>query len=75
MNFNEKIGTHLKAKTYKLFKMNENVSIDTWITYTSYFCYGNPLVFEYFEGKYPDHIQEILNKIGNNESGTDNGYN
>jgi hypothetical protein len=69
LNFNEKIGTHLKAKTYKLFKMNENVSIDTWITYTSHFCTGNPLVFEYFEGKYPDHIQEILNKIGNKASG------
>jgi len=69
LNFNEKIGTHLKAKTYKLFKMNGNVSIDTWITLTSHFCTGNPLVFEYFEGKYPDHIQEILNKIGNKASG------
>lgn len=69
LNFNEKIGTHLKAKTFKLFKMNDNVSIDTWITYTSHFCTGNPLVFEYFEGKYPDHIQDILNKIGNKASG------
>ena len=69
LNFNEKIGTHLKAKTYKLFKMNENVSVETWITYTSHFCTGNPLVFEYFEGKYPDHIQEILNKIGEKASG------
>jgi len=65
MNFNEKIGTHLKAKTYKLFKMNENVSVDTWITYTSHFCSGNPLILEYFDGKYPDHIQEILNNIEN----------
>lgn len=69
LNFNEKIGTHLKAKTYKLFKMNENVSVDTWITFTSHFCTGNPLVFEYFEGKYPDHIQEIIEKITNKASG------
>ena len=69
LNFNEKIGNHLKAKTYKLFKMNENVSVDTWITYTSHFCTGNPLVFEYFEGKYPDRIQEIIDKIGNKASG------
>ncbi|MDR5591134.1 hypothetical protein [Christiangramia sp. SM2212] len=69
LNFNEKIGTHLKARTYKLFKMNKNVSIDTWITYTSHFCTGNPLVFEYFEGKYPDHIQNLLNKIVNKASG------
>lgn len=69
LNFNEKIGTHLKAKTYKLFKMNENISIDIWITYASHFCTKNPLVFEYFEGKYPDHIQEILNKIEGKASG------
>jgi len=65
LNFNEKIETHLKAKTFKLFKMNENVRIDIWISFTSHFCTGNPLVFEYFEGKYPEHIQELLDKISN----------
>lgn len=65
MNFNEKINTHLKAKTYKLFKMNENVSIESWITFVSYFCTGNPLLFEYFEGKYPDRIQEMIDNFKN----------
>ena len=69
MNFNEKLGTHLKAKTYKLFKMNENISVDSWITFTSHFCAGNPLIFKYFEGKYPNHIQEILNVTENKASG------
>ncbi|WP_324719911.1 hypothetical protein [Salinimicrobium sp. HB62] len=68
LNFNEKIKIHLKAKTYKLFKMNENISVETWITYTSHFCTGNPLVFEYFEGKYPERIQKIIDNIGNKTS-------
>lgn len=66
-NFNEKLEFQLKAKSYKLFKMNENVSVDTWINYTSQFCTGNPLVYEYFEGKYPSHIQEVLDKIEKNK--------
>jgi hypothetical protein len=69
LNFNEKIESHLKAKTYKLFKMNGSINIDTWVTYTSHFCAGNPLVIEYFEGKYPDHIQKILDKIINKVNG------
>ncbi|HPF10722.1 MAG: hypothetical protein KDC52_00700 [Ignavibacteriae bacterium] len=68
LNFNEKIEKHLKAKTFKIFKMNGLISIETWITYTSHFFTGNPLIFEYFEGKYPEQISEIINKIRKNAS-------
>ncbi len=26
---------------------------------------GNPLIFEYFEGKYPENIEEIICKMRN----------
>ncbi len=67
LNFNEKINKHLKAKTFKVFKMNGVINIDTWLTYTSHFFTGNPLIFEYFEGKYPEHIITVLDKIQENE--------
>ena len=66
LNFNEKIDKHLKAKTFKVFKMNGKIEIETWLTYISHFFTGNPLIFEYFEGKYPEHIIDILNKIRKN---------
>lgn len=28
---------------------------------------GNPLVFEYFEGKYPDNIEDIIQVLRNNK--------
>lgn len=29
---------------------------------------GNPLIFEYFEGKYPENIEEIICKMRNKTS-------
>ncbi len=40
--------------------MNGIVDVDNWIKFSSHFMTGNPLVFEYFEGKYPDRINEII---------------
>lgn len=37
--------------------------VETWIEFSSHFLTGNPLVFEYFEGKYPDYINEMLEKV------------
>ena len=68
LNFNEKIDKHLKAKTFKVFKMNGIISTETWITYTSQFFTGNPLVSEYFEGKYPEHISKFIDNYRNNAS-------
>ncbi|HCD9233867.1 TPA: hypothetical protein NEG48_000836 [Elizabethkingia anophelis] len=62
-NYNNKNQGHIKTLSQKLFKMNGIVDISTWIKFSSHFFTGNPLVFEYFEGKYPDNINEILEKI------------
>jgi hypothetical protein len=62
-NYNSKNNKHIKTLSEKLFKMNGIVTIDTWIEFTSHFLTGNPLVFEYFEGQYPSHLIEIIEKI------------
>jgi hypothetical protein len=61
-NYNSKSNSHIKTKSEKLFKINGEIDIETWIEYTSHFFSKNSLVFEYFEGKYPDHIIEFLEK-------------
>lgn len=45
--------------------MNGVVDVETWIKFTSHFMTGNPLIFEYFEGKYPENIEEIICKMRN----------
>ncbi len=62
-NYNSKNRDHIKTLSQKLFKMNGIVNIDTWIEFSSQFFKGNPLVFEYFEGKYPEHINQMLEKV------------
>ncbi len=62
-NYNNKNQSHIKTLSQKLFKMNGIVSINTWIKFCSHFFAGNPLIFEYFEDKYPNHINEILEKL------------
>ncbi|MGQ7854462.1 hypothetical protein ACUN24_09455 [Pedobacter sp. WC2501] len=64
-NFNAKNSSHIKTYSEKLFKLNGVVSVDLWIEFTSHFLWGNPLVFEYFEGSYPPHILEMLEKVKN----------
>ncbi len=67
-NYNRKHDYYIKSNSRKLFKMNGKVSIDNWIQFSSHFLTGNPLIIEYFEGKYPDKITEILEKIRKNSS-------
>ncbi|MBS1738272.1 MAG: hypothetical protein JSS98_16950 [Bacteroidetes bacterium] len=62
-NYNSKEPTHIKTLSQKLFKMNGIVTVDTWIQFTSHFLTGNPLIFEYFEGKYPKHITDMIQKF------------
>lgn len=66
-NYNSKNDLKLKTHSQKLFKVNGQVSIDKWIELTSHYLHGDPLIFEYFEGKLPDNIIEILNKITSRE--------
>ena len=64
-NFNYKLKgkEQIKPKSIKLFKLNGEISIDLWIKYISHFLSGNPLVMEYFSGKYPQHIIDLLEKL------------
>jgi hypothetical protein len=62
-NYNSKNSNHIKTLSEKLFKMNGVVTVETWIKFVSHFFTGNPLVFEYFEGDYPQYIKELLDKI------------
>jgi len=62
-NYNSKNSGQIKTLSQKLFKMNGVVPLDTWIEFTSHFLTGNPLVFEYFEGQYPDRISEVVELI------------
>lgn len=62
-NYNSKSQNHIKTFSQKLYKLNGQVSVDTWIEFSSHFFTKNLLVFEYFEGKYPQHIAEMLEAV------------
>lgn len=62
-NYNRKNNLQLKTLSQKLFKVNGRIKIDDWVTLVSHYLTGNPLIFEYFEGKLPDKIIEIIEKI------------
>lgn len=70
-NYNAKHDLKIKSASEKLFKLNGDIPVDTWIEFSSHFMSGNPLVIEYFEGKYPDRISEILDAV--RKSKNDNG--
>jgi len=48
--------------------MNGKINVNTRIEFTSHFFAGNPLIIEYFEGKYPEHILDMLQKVKDNET-------
>lgn len=62
-NYNDKNSRKLKTLSQKLFKINGPLETMDWIDLSSHFLTGDPLVFEYFEGKLPDRIIEIVNKL------------
>lgn len=70
-NFNSINSNHIKTASEKLFKMNGIVSVETWIKFSSHFMTANPFVVEYFEGKYPDNITDILEAVRKNKHEND----
>jgi len=62
-NFNNKNKLQLKTLSQKLFKINGAITVENWTKLVSSYLSGNPLIFEYFEGQPPPHIQELLKKI------------
>ena len=59
-NYNAKNQSHIKTKSLKLFKMNGEINVKTWVEFSSHFCTGNPLIIEYFEGEYPENIKKLI---------------
>ena len=62
-NHNEKSEQQIKTLSKKLFKINGEIKINDWVELTSHYLTGDPLIFEYFEGKLPDRIIEIIEKL------------
>ncbi len=62
-NVNAKYLSQVKARSKKLFKLNGQVSVNTWVELCCHFFTGNPLVFEYFTGQYPAHVVDTLKKL------------
>lgn len=62
-NYNNKNSLQLKTLSQKLFKVNGKVEVEDWVTLVSHYLSGNPLIFEYFEGKLPDNILEMIEKL------------
>ena len=61
-DFNHNFKSDIKIKTLskKLFKINGHLPLDKWSELSSHYFAGNPLVHEYFEGKFPEKIQQIV---------------
>jgi hypothetical protein len=66
-NYNNKNDLKVKTLSQKLFKVNGQVSVDKWIELTSHYLQGDPLIFEYFEGKLPANVIEVLDRIATKE--------
>lgn len=59
-NYNYKDDFKIKSISKKLFKFNGKIATNNFIEYSSHYFSGNPLMYEYFEGKYPDYINDKL---------------
>ncbi len=59
-NYNAKNEYQIKTDSIKLFKINGQIPVETWVELTSHFLHGNPLILEYFEGKYPEYITNMM---------------
>jgi hypothetical protein len=66
-NYNSKNNNQIKTQSEKLFKLNGIFDVDIWAKYISHFMTGNPLVFEYLEGDYPEDIKNRLSRIRKND--------
>jgi len=63
---NEKNSNKIKACSQKAFKFNGSLTTEMWKEFSSQFFTGNPLIYEYFAGQYPDYLIEHLELIRNN---------
>ncbi|MEZ5017253.1 MAG: hypothetical protein R2800_09400 [Flavipsychrobacter sp.] len=62
-NYNIKNSGHIKGDSLKLFKLNGEYTVEIWMEFVGQFLTGNPLVFEYFDGQYPDYVLERIERV------------
>ncbi len=62
-NMTMKDPSHIKARSNKVFKINGPLKVEHWVEFCCHFYAANPLIFEYFCGKYPEHVIETLEII------------
>ncbi len=62
-NYNLKSQARIKARSKKLFKFNGKLRTEHWVELCSHFFAGNPLVYEYFTGNYPEHVADAVSKL------------
>lgn len=62
-NMPYKSSQHVKPMSKKVFKLNGSINGDDWVELSSHFFAANPLMFEYFNGEYPEHVADILEKL------------
>lgn len=63
LNYNLKHGAQIKAPAKKLFRLDDHIPVTTWLELTAHFFPHNPLIIEYFEGRYPQQIEETLARV------------
>jgi hypothetical protein len=62
-HYNYKHERKIKTLSEKLFKFNGKIKTETWVELCCHFLSGNPLVFEYFQGAYPNNIADSVEKL------------
>lgn len=62
-NMTYKGTRHVKPMSKKVFKLNGAITTKDWVELSSHFFAANPLMFEYFNGEYPKHIADIVEKL------------
>jgi hypothetical protein len=65
MNHAQKSAFQIKGRSKKMFRLDGEIPIVLWAELVCQFFTGNPLIYEYFDGKYPPHILEMLDKVRN----------
>lgn len=70
LDYNFKHAEQIKAPAVKIFKIDDYIPLESWMELISQFFPHNPLIFEYFEGKYPEHIQDMIDAVRKSQQAT-----
>jgi hypothetical protein len=67
LNYNNKNAVKQKTLSQKLFKINGAIPVDKWVELVGHYLFGNPLIFEYFEGNLSEEIREMVEALLKNQ--------